>query len=68
MYGTALRADLRFPMIATGDIAERAAEHLRHRDFSGKAVEVVLGPEDVTIKEATEAVGEAVGIRRRAVR
>jgi uncharacterized protein YbjT (DUF2867 family) len=59
---TAFRADLRMPMIATVDIAERAAMHLARRDFSGKGVEVVLGPEDLTMEEATHAVAEAIGV------
>jgi uncharacterized protein YbjT (DUF2867 family) len=60
--GGVFRADLRFPLIATVDIAERAARHLLHRDFSGHTVETVLGPKDVTMEEATHALGDALGI------
>lgn len=59
---TAFRADLRMPMIATVDIAERAASHLARRDFAGHGVEYVLGPEDVTMEEATQALGDALGV------
>jgi len=60
--GSAVRGDLRFPMIATADIAERAAARLLRRDFTGQAVETVLGPEDRSMEEATRALGEALGI------
>jgi uncharacterized protein YbjT (DUF2867 family) len=59
---TAFRAALKMPMIATVDIAERAASHLARRDFSGHGVETVLGPEDVTMEEATQALGDAIGV------
>ncbi len=63
MNGSVIRGDLRFPMIATVDIAERAAEHLLRRDFTGHTVETLLGPEDRSMEEATRALGEALGIR-----
>jgi uncharacterized protein YbjT (DUF2867 family) len=62
MNATAFRADLRMPMIATADIAERAAWHLAGRDFSGHGVETVLGPEDLTMDEATQAIGDVLGL------
>lgn len=60
--GGVFRPDLRFPLIATVDIAERAAGHLLHRDFKGHTVETVLGPKDVTMEEATHALGDALGV------
>jgi len=60
--GSAIRGDHRFPMIATADIAETAAQHLLHRDFTGHTVETILGPEDVSMNEATRALGAALGI------
>jgi uncharacterized protein YbjT (DUF2867 family) len=60
--GSAIKGDLRFPMIATVDIAERAASRLLRRDFAGHTVETVLGPEDVSMDEATRALGAALGI------
>jgi uncharacterized protein YbjT (DUF2867 family) len=62
MNGGVIGGDLRFPMIATVDIAERAAERLSNRDFAGHTVETVLGPEDVTMNEVTLALGAALGI------
>jgi uncharacterized protein YbjT (DUF2867 family) len=61
MNATALRGDLGFPLIATVDIAERAASHLLHRDFSGHAIETVLGPQDVSMEEATQVIADALG-------
>jgi uncharacterized protein YbjT (DUF2867 family) len=60
--GSAVKGDLRFPMIATMDIAERAARHLLERDFAGHSVETILGPEDRSMNEATRALGEVLGI------
>ena len=62
MNGSAVKGDLRFPMIATADIAERAARHLLDRDFTGHTVQTILGPEDRSMTEATRALGEALGI------
>ena len=55
--GSAVRADVRFPMVATQDVAREAAERLRRRDFTGHAVKLLLGPGDVTMAEATKAIG-----------
>jgi uncharacterized protein YbjT (DUF2867 family) len=60
--GSAIRADHAFPMIATIDIAERAAQLLLHRKFTGHTVETILGPEDVSMRQATIALGAALGI------
>ena len=62
MNGSAVRGDLEFPMIATADIAERAAEHLLRQDFTGHTVEAVLGPGDLSMEEATRTLGDALGI------
>jgi uncharacterized protein YbjT (DUF2867 family) len=60
--GSAIKGDLPFPMVATADIAERAAKRLIDRDFSGAGVETVLGPEDVTMQEATRLLGARIGV------
>lgn len=62
MNGSAIKSDHRFPMIATVDIAERAAQVLLHRDFTGHTIETILGPEDKSMNEATHALGAALGI------
>jgi uncharacterized protein YbjT (DUF2867 family) len=60
--GSAIKGDQRFPMIATVDIAERAAWHLIHRDFTGHTIETILGPEDRNMNEATRALGAGLGM------
>jgi uncharacterized protein YbjT (DUF2867 family) len=60
--GSAIKGDHRYPMIATVDIAERAARHLLRRDFAGHTIETILGPEDRTMNEATHALGAALGM------
>ncbi len=61
IMGGAIRGDARFAMIATQDIAERAAERLAKLQFSGKSVEPLLGAADVTFEEAAVAVSEKLG-------
>jgi len=60
--GSAIKGDHRFPMVAAVDIAERAAGHLLHRDFTGHTIETILGPEDRSMNEATLALGAALGM------
>jgi uncharacterized protein YbjT (DUF2867 family) len=60
--GSATRADASFPMVATDDVAREAADRLTKRDFKGHEVKLLLGPEDVTMSEATQAIGKRVGM------
>ncbi|MEW6324156.1 MAG: NmrA family NAD(P)-binding protein [Nitrospirota bacterium] len=59
--GGPLRADLPIGMIATQDIAAAAAQRLAELDFSGTSVRELLGQRDVTMAEATQALGRAIG-------
>jgi uncharacterized protein YbjT (DUF2867 family) len=61
--GSAIRGDLRFPMIATQDVAREAAERLMRRDFTGHQAKMLLGPEDVSMREATRALGSLLGMQ-----
>jgi uncharacterized protein YbjT (DUF2867 family) len=61
MMAGPLRADLPLPMIATPDIAEKAAESLLKLDFSGYETRELLGQRDVTYAEAAAMVGAAIG-------
>ena len=61
--GSAVDGDRPLPMIATRDVAAEAAERLVRRDFSGHEAKVLLGPEDVTMREATTAIGRRLGKR-----
>jgi uncharacterized protein YbjT (DUF2867 family) len=59
--GSAIKGDVKLPMIATQDVAREAAERLRRRDFSGHQAKMLLGPEDVTMREATRMIGSLLG-------
>jgi uncharacterized protein YbjT (DUF2867 family) len=60
--GSAIDADLGLPMIATRDVAREAAARLARRDFGGHGVKLLAGPEDVTMRAATRALGERLGL------
>jgi uncharacterized protein YbjT (DUF2867 family) len=53
--------DLPVALIATKDIGAYAANRLHARDFSGSSVQELFGPRDVTMKEVTTIVGNAIG-------
>jgi uncharacterized protein YbjT (DUF2867 family) len=59
--GSALRADIQMPMIATQDIGQYAAERLSKLDFSGHSTRELLGERDLSMKEATTILGKAIG-------
>jgi uncharacterized protein YbjT (DUF2867 family) len=61
VIGTPVRGDLPIAMIATRDIGVYAAERLLKLDFSGKSSQQLLGPRDLTLREATKAIGAAIG-------
>jgi uncharacterized protein YbjT (DUF2867 family) len=49
------------PMVATKDIAEKAAEMLTEEPFRQPRVREVLGPRDCTMAEATRILDSAIG-------
>jgi uncharacterized protein YbjT (DUF2867 family) len=59
--GSALRGDIAFPMIATVDIAQVAANALLKLDFKGQSVQELLGSRDISLQEATTILGKAIG-------
>jgi uncharacterized protein YbjT (DUF2867 family) len=59
--GNAMRGDLKLPMISTYDIADSIARHLVNHDFTGSSVEYLLGQRDLSLVEATDIIGEAIG-------
>jgi len=61
MMAGPLKGDLAMPMIATRDIGEYAAGALEALKFTGKQTRELLGPRDVTMKEAAAIVGSAIG-------
>lgn len=60
-YGGALKANLKFPMIATRDIGVYAAKRLLKLDFSGKQTQELHGERDLTMSEVTAVLGKAIG-------
>ena len=60
--GSAVRGDLRMPMIATRDSAAFAAERLRKRGSAGTSAVYLLGPRDLTLTEATMTIGIKIGL------
>ncbi len=58
--GTAIRGDLKIPMIATKDIAAYAAERLVKRDFTGSSVKYLLGERDLTLTAAAGIIGRKI--------
>ena len=59
--GGAMRPDVQLPMIATRDIAARAAELLDGEPLQGQSVHNLLGPRNYSQQEATAAIGQAIG-------
>jgi uncharacterized protein YbjT (DUF2867 family) len=60
IMGLTTRPDIPIPMIATRDIADVAARHLRKRDFAGKSIIDLLGERDLTMREATAIIGRKI--------
>jgi uncharacterized protein YbjT (DUF2867 family) len=58
--GSAIRGDIRFPMIATKDIAAFAAERLMKCDFTGSSIRYLLGQRDLSMIDATELIGRKI--------
>jgi len=49
------------PMIATRDIAQVAAQLLLSLDFSGQSTRELLGQREISMQEATQIIGRAIG-------
>jgi uncharacterized protein YbjT (DUF2867 family) len=56
-----VEADLAIPMVATRDIADAAIAALARRDWQGLAVRELIGPRDLSYREATRILGERIG-------
>lgn len=59
--GSPIFSELRFGQIATADIARKIAELLDKADWKGRSVVEFAGPRDLTMVEATQVLGKAVG-------
>ncbi len=56
-----VEADLAIPMVATRDIAAAAVDALSRRHWSGEIVRELIGPRDISYREATRILGERIG-------
>jgi uncharacterized protein YbjT (DUF2867 family) len=60
--GSAVHGELKFAMIATGDIADIVAKRMVRRDFAGKKVHNLLGERDLSLNEAVAVLGRRIGM------
>ena len=60
IMGSGMRPDVAFPMVATKDIAAKAAE-LLSKGFEPGSVHYVLGPQNYSQQDAARAIGAAIG-------
>jgi len=61
LFGNALAPDTKFPMVATRDVGNYAAQRLLDLDFSGKQTREVLGERDLTMTETTAVIARRIG-------
>lgn len=61
IMGSPVKANLKFPVIPTGDIAEYAVKRLLALDFNGINVQNLLGTREVTYPEMAKVYGSAIG-------
>jgi len=59
--GFPINGDVKMAMVHTHDIADAAAEHLLKLDFNGQSHQYVAGQRDLSMEEATEVLGKAIG-------
>lgn len=59
--GSPIHKDVSLGMIATRDIGNVAAERLLRLDFVGKTRQILLGPKNLTMVEATKILGQSIG-------
>ena len=58
--GSPLKRNLKFPLVATKDIAQMAFEKLTDSNLSGISTHYVLGPHDVSSEELTQVLSQAI--------
>ncbi|WP_080507943.1 NAD(P)H-binding protein [Bryobacter aggregatus] len=60
--GGPVAADVKLPMIATRDIATEAARELLALEFRGSSVRELQGQRDLSMAEAMQIFGQAIGV------
>lgn len=61
IIATSLKADLPIAMVATQDIGMKIAELLGTMKFTGSSVFEFVGPEELTMAQATKIIGKTIG-------
>jgi uncharacterized protein YbjT (DUF2867 family) len=61
LFGNALLPDVKFPMVATRDVGNYAAQRLLDLDFSGKQTRELLGERDLSMTETTSVIARGIG-------
>lgn len=61
IMGSPVKADLKFPVIATKDIGNYAAKRLLALDFNGHNIQNLLGARDVSYPEIATVYGKKIG-------
>lgn len=59
--GGVQKADTRFPLVHTSDIAKIAVQRLKDLSFSSFSHEFISGPRDLTFAEITPVIGQSIG-------
>jgi uncharacterized protein YbjT (DUF2867 family) len=60
-FASLIKDNIKFPMIATRDIGQRAAAELRARNFTGHQVKELHGQRDLSMNECATIFGAAIG-------
>ncbi|UCE23558.1 MAG: NmrA family NAD(P)-binding protein [Candidatus Zixiibacteriota bacterium] len=63
IIGSPLNGALRFPTVATKDIADIATDYLINPTFRGHTVRHLLGPRDINYNEIVKVLGDVIGNR-----
>jgi uncharacterized protein YbjT (DUF2867 family) len=61
LFGNPLLPDVKFPMVATRDVGNYAAQRLLDLDFSGKQTRELLGERDLSMTETTSVIARGIG-------
>jgi uncharacterized protein YbjT (DUF2867 family) len=62
IFSSSARPDVKFPQVATHDIAARAASLLLDREWTGQGGLAVLGPEDLSYDDMATVISDVLGI------
>jgi len=62
IFGGAIKADAKFPQIATKDIGAYAADRLLKLDFNGKQTQELLGERDLSMNDIAAVISKALNI------